>query len=540
MIAYGVGSLLNQELGVRRCVSLSGWAAVLVLGLLAPFATSAHADVPQPPPSLTTIDNSAAGFTLSWQPSPSTDLTGYQVQWSQDGAETWQDVSGGFTTSTQYPVSAPPAGHTIQYRVVAQNADGDSEATSDIDTYTPGNVAQTFIVRMADGTPVTQGSLEWSDGDGTWNSGYTLNSRGEVTLPSVPAGISENLQITDGHIGGNETVEKDFSLDFGTTPQTLVVPPPPPMIVDKVTVTMPGGIPAVGVEVDADYYQALDDFVDTADGFTYADFNALEYDDTDANGAATVKGWSAENVDFVPASQYPYPEQAVDLLYNDGVLRSESVGLLTGTDTALQIDPLPYTTTTDPSTVPVGDTATARFRVHAAPSGNSTTAKSAAKSLAGVHVTLVPPKGWSAGACSKKSVLTGVSNSTGHVQLPVCAAQVTRFKVRTQGALPTAPITITTRKSAPGAPATVRASSPGRGQLRVVWTKAVYSGGAHITAYRVTATSKGHRTVRWTSSARGHKHTFDRLAHSTVWTVTVCPVNARGPGETKTTRARVR
>lgn len=526
---------------MRRRRWTLGITAVLVLGTC--VVPEAGAAVPLPPPVVTVVNDSATGFTLSWTASPSTDITGYQVQRSQDGGGSWQDVADGFTTTTQYRVSAPPAGHATRYRVVTTSAGGTSEPTEDIPTYTAGQTTQSFIVRTAAGRAVTNGMVSWSGDDGVDHDAPLLDSRGMVTLRGVPAGISLRLRVDDATIGVNQTMGKTFSVDFGTATQTLVVPPPPPMIVDRVTVTMPGGIPAVGVEVNADHEHALLDYVFGPDGFFYSNGNSLNTGRTDAHGVAVLRGWSAKGERFIPAARYPYPQQAVNLIYDDGKLQSESLALLTGTHTALQIAPLPYTTGADPAAVAVGDTAPARFRVHAAPTPaapRGAVRSAATRSLSGVRVTLRPPAGWRAADCRKPSSLTGVSNAAGYVTLRVCAARSARFTVRTRGALPSAPIAVTTRQSTPGAPESVRAVARGHGRLRVSWGAALYTGGARVTSYRLTATSVGHRTVSWTAASRTRTHTFVRLARRAVWTIRVVAVNAHGAGQIASARAKVR
>jgi hypothetical protein len=526
---------------VRRLVVVCT-ASVLCVGssLLPAFADPV--DVPSPPSSLSTVDRTASGSTLSWGPSPSSDVTGYQVQRSDDGTQTWADLAGAVTTETTYPIPAPAAGRDVAYRVVAESAAGKSAPTEVVDLVTPGTATQTFVVRTAEGQPVINGNISWSDGEGTWHSGYELNAHGAVTLSSVPAGQWMEFRVNDAYMASDLTVDKTWLVDFGTQPQTIVVPDPPAMETHRVTVLMPGGVPAVGVEVNAYYYHALDDVVQT-DGYTYASMHALCDGMTGADGTTSVTGWSPQGVQYIPAPQYPYPQRAVLLLYSDSVLRSESVGFLTGDDSVLPIAPMPYTTTADPTTVPIGDTASVRFQVHAAPKAAAGTAgtrsPATAHPVSGVRVTLAPPGGWSASACSKKSVLTGVTNSSGYVTLPVCASRLTRFKVHTKGALPTAPVTINARHAAPGAPSSVSAHSPARTKLQVSWAKASYTGGASVAKYRIVATSAGHRTATWTSLATTRSHTFTGLARSAVWTVTVSAVNAYGTSHGRSARVRV-
>lgn len=513
-------------------------AGVLSLQLfVAGAAEATGTQVPDAPMYFQVVDRTSAGLTMSWAAAVEHDspVTGYEVERSTDDRNTWALAPGDNTTmDTGAIVDAPPAGKFYFYRVIAESDAGPSEPSNDNGVLTPGTATQRFVIKTTDGVALTNGDIKWSDGYGTWSKSLSASPDGVVLLPNVQPGSSMLLKMDHAELPSGVKVTKEWSVDFGTDTQTLLVPPPPETEIRTVHVVMPNGVPIVAANVDL---QSTDAMVSNVlrDGFFYSDVYGSQLSaNTDATGTAVLSGWSAQGVQFIPPPQYPYPQQAAEILYDDSVLFQEGTFLLSGDETTIQMDPMPWLTTRAPDPTALGSTTPMVFT--ARDSSSSAT-------LSGKRVTLVPPAGWSSSKCSGSSTLTGRTNSRGRVTLHVCASESGYFKVHTAGVVPTGSVPLRVRHTAPMAPTHVSVNSPAKGRLAVSWKKPLYAGGSAITSYRVVVTTSGQPfhtyVLRATDFTHGLTHTFSHLARARRWHASVRAVNAYGTGASTSGAASV-
>jgi hypothetical protein len=494
-----------RRVGILAC-------ALVAAGFALAGPAWAHDPAPPDAPTQLGLDDARPSMTLSWAPSGEhgSPVTDYRIEVSTDGDKTWTAIPAATTTETSAILDAPPTGKFYFYRVIADSTAGPSEPSSEIGTLTPGTSTQRFIIRTASGESLTNGQVQWSDGNGppatSWSASYP----------------------------------REWSVRFGTDPQRLTVEDPPPMQSQKVTVLMTNGVPVVGAHVDLLSTDGLVSSV-TRHGFVYADPGAVLLADTDGSGVATVHGWSAEGVQFVPPPppEDRWPNQQVYVDYNDGKLHQDGSFTMTGDQTTVTLDPMPWLTTPSTDPTQAGDLTALVFTVHGAPGSARAAKAGGGTSLAGVSVTVQPPKGWSAKSCGPRSVLTGKTDATGKVHLKVCGSRSGIAKVITAGAVPTGAITLRVRHAAPLPPARATAASTARGQLAVSWAKPHYTGGTPLTGYELVASAHGQKSRTVKVGASQTDYTFRHLARALRWKVSVQATNRYGTSNAVADDARV-
>lgn len=526
-----------MPLRVRTRVVAVG-AAVLAVLALAPATRADATDPapPDPPAGFSVLSDATGGLSIGWDPAVEhgSPVTGYQLEWSTDDRTTWADL-GAQVLTTSTTMAAPPAGKFYFYRVIAESAAGPSAPSNDNGFLTHGTSTQRFVIHMQDGAPLTHGRIQWSDGYGTWSAtSYNLSPDGVLSLPDVPAGAGMLLRVREAVLPSGMLVTKEWSVDFGTDTQTLLVPPPPPMLTRKITTVLPNGVPVVTTIVDIESPGGLMHFVYGDDGFFYSALNiANTTGTTGTDGSLVLHGWSSAGLTFIPPLQYPYPQEAVNLDYSDAVLAQSGTFLLTGPETTIVMDPMPWFTTTEPDPTAPGDMTPLIFKVH----------QTSGTSLAGRSVTVKPPAGWSSNRCSQDSTLTGTTNKYGRVRLSICGSKSGTFKVHTGGAVPTGAVTVRVRHTAPMAPTSASAQSTAKGQLSIRWQPPAYAGDVRVTAYRLTATAPAATTrtfvLRRSEFGAGLEHTFRNLARAKLWKVSIRAVNSYGAGDATARSARV-
>jgi hypothetical protein len=530
----------NSSSATRRSVRASWFivtAGLVGLQLLGGTAGATGAQAPDAPTYVQVVAQTSSTVTVSWAAAAAHDapVTGYAVERSTDDRVTWSPAPGeSTTTATNVVLDAPPPGKFYFWRVIANSEAGPSAPSDTTGTWTEGTATQRFVIKTADGVALTNGDLKWSDGYGTWSKSYSLSPDGVLLLPNVHPGGSMTLRMDYAELPSGVKITKSWSVDFGTDSQTLLVPPPPDKEIRRVHVLMPNGVPIVAANVDLGSTDGMVSNV-LRNGFFYSDVEGSQLSaNTDASGIAVLTGWSAQGVQFIPPPQYPYPQQAADIYYDDGVLFEEDTFLLTGDETTVQLDPMPWLTTHPPDPTGLGSTTPMVFSVRDS---------SSSASLAGKKVSVVPPTGWSAGRCSGKSTLTGKTNSLGRLTLRVCASKSGYVTVNTAGVVPTGSIPLRVRRTAPMVPARLRVSSTAKGQLTASWNKPLYAGGRATTSYRIVVKAPGEPARQYVlhaaQFANGLTHTFTHLARAERWRASVQAVNPYGTGDAATASAQV-
>jgi hypothetical protein len=427
--------------------------------------------------------------------------------------------------------------------VAADSTAGRSSFSTPLTVATPGTGTHTqrFVIHTSTGAPLTNGDITWSAGDGTWSQIYHLSADGIVDLPNIPAGWGYLLRMDNAYLQSGVRIQKEWAVEVGTKPQTLIVPAPPAKQVRIIHVVMPGGVPVVGASVDLFRYDGMVDTV-LQDGFGYSDVDgAVLSQTTDSTGTVVLTGWSAKGVQFIPAPQYPYPEQAAAVYYSDGVLHQDKVAVLDGAESTIELSPMPWFSTNqaDPTT----PSKTTAFTFAAHPARAAAGARTAAlANLAGIKVRLLPPTGWSAKRCSKKPVLNGVTDRSGRIRLSACGAKSGVFKVTTSGAVPTGAVTLRVKHAPALPPSRVAARSNAHAQLTATWTRPAYNGGAAIKSYRLTASASGQRartvTLAATTLKSGRTYTFHGLKRAVRWRVSVRAITKYGVSSSRTASVR--
>ena len=100
---------------------------------VANFTGTAPTGLPDAPRNLTAVADGANAIDLEWDP-PSSDgggrISGYMVEWSEDGRDPWSTLVRSRDTVTVYRDEAVSAGETRHYRVSAINFNGDGPASN--------------------------------------------------------------------------------------------------------------------------------------------------------------------------------------------------------------------------------------------------------------------------------------------------------------------------------------------------------------------------------------------------------------------------
>jgi hypothetical protein len=298
---------------------------------------------------------------------------------------------------------------------------------------------------------------------------------------------------------------------LGTDPQTLEVAAEPTVDTRTVTVTMPNGVPVVGAQVSVESGLAT---TDNAGGFSFtAPGGGVTDTTTDADGVATLVGYDT--------SASP---STVKVSFDDGELSQDQTVPLTGADTGVQLEFMPWLTVDDGGgTAQLGDIAPLRFEVdHSAQAAEPSA----------VQISVAPPGGWSASDCRRSSKLNGITNANGKLKLRVCASASGLYDVTSRGAVPSGQLMLRVKGAPPMPPTSLTARSPQPGQAQLAWDAPAYNGGAHVTEYRAVARHGSTRRVvllkqeHFTVATR--THTFAHLTRAQAWIFTVKAITKHG------------
>ncbi len=151
----------------------------------APYSVSTLAGVPAAPTGLAGSSPSSAEIDISWTASAS--ATGYAVQRSGDGGQTWSmPLSVG--TQTSYQDKTVAAGTSYQYEVIASNGSGSSPASAPF-TISSLPVAPASPTGLAGNSPSSSEiDINWSASTGATSYAVQRSSDGGVTW-STPINV---------------------------------------------------------------------------------------------------------------------------------------------------------------------------------------------------------------------------------------------------------------------------------------------------------------------------------------------------------------
>lgn len=117
-----------------RAILTSGTTAFIVASQVEMWA--ATASVPSAPTNPAAADQSCSSILVSWD--DVSDETGYRVERSPDGSGSWVDVSGNLAANaTSYLNTGLSESTQYFYRVIAFNANGDSDPSTVVNDTTP-------------------------------------------------------------------------------------------------------------------------------------------------------------------------------------------------------------------------------------------------------------------------------------------------------------------------------------------------------------------------------------------------------------------
>jgi hypothetical protein len=253
---------------------------------------------------------------------------------------------------------------------------------------------------------------------------------------------------------------------------------------------------------------------------------------TDGAGTATITGWATNHA------------PAADVVYSDGVLAQRLSVALPTDDTTVHLQYMPWlTVNADGSPVDVGQLSTLAFTVNDA-QGALADRVGRRAATGGVQISVTPPAGWTARRCAQRSVMSGTTDRHGRLALHVCASTSGVYRFVTHGAVTTKSVLLRVRGAAPMSPTSLSARSPRPGVVTASWGRPVYTGGAAISAFRVTASAPHQRSRTATVTARGAwtaqamTHRFVGLSSARTWTVSVKAITRHGAS--RPTRVAVR
>ena len=184
------GSARHYRVRAINSVGNSGWSNTANATTATPTAT-----IPDAPTSLTATASGETTIDLSWTAPVNTGgvtLTGYRLEWSPNGNDSWEELSR--TTATSDSHTGLTQGIPYYYRVYAINSVGDSP---------PSNVADATI------TPETSTSVEVSF-DQTSSQVNEATATATIELNANPAPSSA---ITIAYsLGGTATQTADYTI----------------------------------------------------------------------------------------------------------------------------------------------------------------------------------------------------------------------------------------------------------------------------------------------------------------------------------------
>jgi hypothetical protein len=464
-------------------------------------------DVPSAPTALagTPGDRQVA---LEWTAANAngTAITDYVVQFKVAGAGTWQTFADNVSTATTVMVTGLNNGTAYQFRILAVNAVGTSEASAEAGPYTPATPASAplnlqaspssgFVALQWDvpnsngGAAITGYRVEYSsDNGGTWQ---VFNS--SATSPTTVTGLTNGVEYVFRVAAVN-------SVGAGA-------------VTDAVTAT-PRGVAPSPTNV-----------VGTAGNGQVE----LSWQAPVSNGGYAITGYvvesSGNNGDTwqLFSSSATSPTTVTGLTNGTAYLFRVSAVNQAGTGSAGQpAAAVTPRTVADAPTAVTGTPGNGQVTVTwTAPVSNGGAA------ITGYRVEFSSDNGgtWTlfSSSATSPTTVTGLSNGTAYL-FRVAAVNAAGAGAAGQSAAAVTPRTVA------DAPTAVT-GTPGNGQVTVSWT-APFNGGAAITAYVLESSSNGGQTWQVLSSSASSPTTVTGLTNGTAYVFRVAAVNAVGTGAT--------
>ncbi len=500
-------------------------------------ATTLPATVPKAPTELTATHDGSTTINLRWKAPTNTGgvpLTGYRVEVSPNGTDTWTEVTPAHTgTGRTYSHTGLTAGTTRYYRVYARNSKGLSAAASNVANATttaaatapgaPPNL-QVFSpgfhdVRLTWGrppsdSPITGYKVEWStDGGTNWEA---LIGYGDLTRTRYQFLSS---RLTPGSVFHFRVLARSASGDSAPS--------------DAVSVTAasaPGSGIATNVRVRQTSANAAqiswDTPTDLPSGHQMFGYNVYKSDDdgdfwSQFARDVTTTTYTDDQVSAGKTYGYrvttwigPSENEALQGQFSDAAFLTITIARAPDAPTSLTAVANGQTTINLNWTVPsnTGGAAITGYRVEVSPTGTGDT--------------------W--------TDLEGNTNSTAttYSHTGLSAGTTRHYRVRAlnsvgAGAASNVATATTTAltATAPGAPTGLTATASGQTTINLSWTAPSNTGGAAITGYRVEVSPNG--TDNWTdlvanSAATTYSHTG--LSPGTTRYYRVRALNAVGTG----------
>jgi titin len=482
-------------------------------------------------------------------------ISGYIVSVSRDDRESWTEHEVSSAVSKYEVPELAGLARAGWIRVAAVNRVGRGEWSEHILLTSSGAKPVRVSIVDAHGDAVIGGAITWAMKDGSAESSrtYGLSDAGDIDFPAVPAGFV-NVTITDAVTADFASVSGEFKAVLGFSDAVLTLPEAPSAS-HAVKVTLPNGLPVPGVEIVAG--SSLTQYTDddclewafdtlgpndycldygppsfesrpssrvTVDGFTFEVLGSAGDRFTDADGIATLRGFTKGQ-----------PE--VTILYDDGVIRQRKKVVLRTALTSVELDYMPWLDVVpDALRADLGSSVQIPVRIltSAGAPGRSAAegvmSRAVLASLKGVRITVIPPVGAPKGSCRR--TLSATTDAQGRAVLQVCATTSGRYTFDAEGAAAVDSVLIRVPGTAPMPVRSLEAASlrPTRagGVVRVSWKAPEFDGGSTIQSYLVTATAKGKRTVTRTIAGNQVKATLEGLSNATTYTVTVAARTTKG------------
>ncbi len=499
-------------------------------------ATTLPATVPKAPTELTATHDGSTTINLRWKAPTNTGgvpLTGYRVEVSPNGTDTWTEVTPAHTgTGRTYSHTGLTAGTTRYYRVYARNSKGLSAAASNVANATttaaatapgaPPNL-QVFSpgfhdVRLTWGrppsdSPITGYKVEWStDGGTNWEA---LIGYGDLTRTRYQFLSS---RLTPGSVFHFRVLARSASGDSAPS--------------DAVSVTAasaPGSGIATNVRVRQTSANAAqiswDAPTDLPSGHQMFGYNVYKSDDdgdfwSQFARDVTTTTYTDDQVSAGKTYGYrvttwigPSENEALQGQFSDAAFLTITIARAPDAPTSLTAVANGQTTINLNWTVPsnTGGAAITGYRVEVSPTGTGDT--------------------W--------TDLEGNTNSTAttYSHTGLSAGTTRHYRVRAlnsvgAGAASNVVSATTTAltATAPGAPTGLTATASGQTTINLSWTAPSNTGGAAITGYRVEVSPNG--TDNWTDLVANSTTTYAHTGLSAGVTrhYRVRAINAVGTG----------
>ena len=526
--------------------------------------TTRSATAPGAPTRLTATANGQTRIDLSWT-APSDDggsnITGYKIEVSTNGA-TWSDlVANTNSTSTSYSHTSLTAGSTRHYRVSAINSVGTGTPSNSANAITGAATAPDLVVD----TPTVDTSAPVAGARFTLNATVRNQGNGSSTFTTLRYYRSTDSTISTGdtEVGtdsvsslnssgsGDESVSLTAPLTPGTyyygacvdavtgesdttnncsVAVTVVVgaAPAPDLVVDTPTVDTSAPVAGASFTLSATvrnqgngsstfttlrYYQSSDSTITTGDTEV----------GTDSVSSLNSSGSGDESVSLTAPSTpgtYYYGACVVavtgesDTTNNCSAAVVVVVGAATApdlvVDTPTVSNSTPFTETSFTLNVTVrnqgtGASASTRLRYYVSTDSTITTSDTFfASDLVG---TL------SSSSFSDKSIILRAQSTPGAYYYGACVDSVTGESDTTNNC--SAAVTVTVRDSAlltaPGAPTGLTATANGQTKIGLSWNAPSSDGGTAITGYRIEVSTNGSTwsdlVVNTRSTGTSYSHT---------------------------------